>query len=50
MVDIIHTSAGKLGYESDNGHLDFYVNGGSTQKGCTVLKSFEDFKSESKFK
>ncbi|XP_042886759.1 inactive pancreatic lipase-related protein 1-like [Penaeus japonicus] len=39
LVDVIHTNAGYLltghfGYNEPVGHLDFYVNGGSSQFGC----------------
>lgn len=39
LVDAIHTNAGYLltghfGYNDPVGHLDFYVNGGSSQYGC----------------
>ncbi|XP_076750412.1 pancreatic triacylglycerol lipase-like [Xylocopa sonorina] len=33
-VEIIHTNAGLLGYESSIGHADFFPNGGSKQIGC----------------
>lgn len=34
-VDVIHTSAGSLGYRSPIGHVDFYPNGGTApQPGC----------------
>ena len=39
-VDIIHTNSGELSEEAVSfpdalGHIDFYPNGGSHQKGCT---------------
>ncbi|CAH0389246.1 unnamed protein product [Bemisia tabaci] len=34
-VDIIHTGAGVLGQWGPNGHADFYVNGGTSQPGCS---------------
>ncbi|KAG8228304.1 hypothetical protein J437_LFUL007022 [Ladona fulva] len=34
-VDVIHTGAGVLGQLGPNGHVDFYVNGGSSQPGCS---------------
>ncbi|XP_046388163.1 uncharacterized protein LOC124157471 [Ischnura elegans] len=34
-VDVIHTGAGVLGQWGPNGHVDFYVNGGTSQPGCT---------------
>ncbi|XP_046664366.1 pancreatic lipase-related protein 2 [Homalodisca vitripennis] len=34
-VDVIHTGAGVLGQWGPNGHADFYVNGGTSQPGCT---------------
>ena len=41
-VDVIHTNAdsifvGGLGAVDPMGHVDFYPNGGSTQKGCKHL-------------
>ncbi|GLH00086.1 Phospholipase A1 1 [Gryllus bimaculatus] len=33
-VDVIHTGAGILGQWGPNGHVDYYVNGGTTQPGC----------------
>lgn len=42
-VDVIHTSAGKFGYPSSMGHLDFWVNGGISQNGCTFIQSIRDF-------
>ncbi|KAF4525574.1 hypothetical protein B566_EDAN010433 [Ephemera danica] len=33
-VDIIHTNAGNKGKYGPNGHVDFYVNGGTMQPGC----------------
>lgn len=33
-VDVIHTGAGVLGQWGPNGHVDFYVNGGTSQPGC----------------
>lgn len=35
-VDIIHTGAGILGQWGPTGHVDFYVNGGSSQPGCAT--------------
>ncbi|XP_018324662.1 pancreatic lipase-related protein 2 isoform X1 [Agrilus planipennis] len=34
-VDILHTGAGILGQWGPSGHADFYINGGSSQPGCT---------------
>ncbi|KAK4886617.1 hypothetical protein RN001_002888 [Aquatica leii] len=34
-VDILHTGAGILGQWGPNGHADFYINGGSSQPGCS---------------
>lgn len=37
-VDIIHTSAGSLGYYRALGHVDFYPNSGkASQPGCKGL-------------
>ncbi|CAG9861216.1 unnamed protein product [Phyllotreta striolata] len=33
-VQIIHTNAGKLGFDGQLGHADYYPNGGSSQPGC----------------
>ncbi|XP_034944017.1 phospholipase A1 member A [Chelonus insularis] len=35
-VDVIHTGAGILGQWGPTGHVDFYVNGGSSQPGCAT--------------
>lgn len=35
-VEVIHTNAGLLGYDSSIGDIDFYPNGGSSQAGCVV--------------
>ncbi|XP_034247795.1 lipase member H-like [Thrips palmi] len=38
LVDVIHTSAGRLGYRDPTGHVDFYPNGGTvSQPGCGGL-------------
>jgi pancreatic lipase-related protein 1 len=34
-VDVLHTGAGILGQWGPNGHADFYINGGSSQPGCS---------------
>ncbi|XP_043285594.1 uncharacterized protein [Venturia canescens] len=39
-VQVIHTNGGQLGLLEPLGHADFYVNGGASQPGCTVLDSF----------
>ncbi|KAI4461548.1 lipase [Holotrichia oblita] len=36
-VDVIHTNGGTLGYKASIGHVDYYPNGGSEQKGCGIL-------------
>ncbi|XP_076640000.1 pancreatic triacylglycerol lipase [Colletes latitarsis] len=36
IVEIIHTSAGKLGLEKAVGTSDFYANGGTVQPGCST--------------
>ena len=33
-VEVIHTSAGSLGFLDPIGHADFFVNGGMNQPGC----------------
>ncbi|XP_046627853.1 pancreatic triacylglycerol lipase-like [Neodiprion virginianus] len=35
-VQVIHTSAGLLGFEEAIGDIDFYPNGGSSQNGCIL--------------
>jgi len=35
-VEIIHTNAGKLGYENPLGDVDIYANDGSNQPGCGI--------------
>lgn len=40
-VDIIHTGAGILGQWSPSGHADFYVNGGTSQPGCSSSTIFQ---------
>ncbi|XP_046751142.1 pancreatic triacylglycerol lipase-like [Diprion similis] len=50
-VQIIHTAAGRLGYDGNLGHVDFWVNGGFVQPGCGLdpaaycahLRAFEYF-------
>ncbi|KAG5671305.1 hypothetical protein PVAND_001510 [Polypedilum vanderplanki] len=49
-VDVIHTSAFKFGYGYDTGHIDFYVNGGSVQNGCTILQSIKDYRAANDIK
>ncbi|XP_030022463.2 pancreatic triacylglycerol lipase [Manduca sexta] len=34
VVEVLHTTAGNLGYDYPLGDLDFYPNGGSEQMGC----------------
>lgn len=34
-VDVLHTGAGILGQWGPNGHVDFYINGGTSQPGCS---------------
>ena len=35
-VDVIHTAAGSYGtLRTDNGHIDFFPNGGFLQRGCS---------------
>lgn len=34
-VDIIHTNAGQRGVWNQIGHVDFFVNGGYFQPGCS---------------
>lgn len=33
-VEVLHTSVGSYGYDRPLGHVDFYVNFGSSQPGC----------------
>jgi len=36
-VDVIHTAAGTLGFESSVGHVDFFPNSGKDpQPGCAL--------------
>lgn len=35
-VEVIHTNAGIYGYRMPCGHVDYYVNGGKLQPGCSV--------------
>lgn len=42
-VDILHTGAGVLGQWGPNGHADFYINGGSSQPGCTSDTLFSKY-------
>lgn len=37
-VDIIHTDVFQRGILAPSGHVDFYVNGGVEQRGCTIQK------------
>lgn len=37
IVEVIHTTAGLLGYDYPLGDIDFYPNGGSRQNGCAEL-------------
>nr|CAD7446358.1 unnamed protein product [Timema bartmani] len=39
-VDVIHTGAGILGQWGPNGHVDYYVNGGTSQPGCASSSLF----------
>lgn len=34
LVEVIHTCAGKLGFEAALGHVDYWPNGGLHQPGC----------------
>ncbi|XP_047512692.1 pancreatic triacylglycerol lipase-like [Pieris napi] len=38
-VEVLHTTAGRYGYDRPLGHLDFYANGGVTQPMCGDLPS-----------
>lgn len=43
-IDVIHTGAGVLGQWGPNGHVDFYVNGGTSQPGCAntnILREYQ---------
>ncbi|XP_031553932.1 inactive pancreatic lipase-related protein 1-like [Actinia tenebrosa] len=35
-VDVIHTSIGSLGTSTVSGHIDFYPNAGTRQRGCEI--------------
>lgn len=37
-VDVIHTDVFQRGVLSPTGHVDFYVNGGVEQRGCSIQK------------
>lgn len=37
-VDVIHTDVFQRGILTPSGHLDFYVNGGVEQRGCSIQK------------
>lgn len=43
-VDVIHTNLGIFGKIENSGHIDFYVNGGSTQPMCNSSESKYFFK------
>lgn len=43
LVEVVHTNANGLGIIKPRGHLDFFVNGGTTQPGCRDPNLF-DFK------
>ncbi|KAL5279312.1 hypothetical protein ACFFRR_003725 [Megaselia abdita] len=40
-VDVLHTGAGILGQWHSTGHADFYVNGGTSQPGCSSNTIFQ---------
>lgn len=42
-VDVLHTGAGILGQWSPSGHVDFYMNGGTSQPGCASFAIFREF-------
>ena len=47
-VDVIHTNSGPLyigalSFPNNIGHIDFYPNGGTFQRGCGVLFSLSIF-------
>lgn len=48
-VDIIHTDRTNLGTNEQNGHADFWPNGGKYQPGCPRIDFSYDFAKQSKF-
>lgn len=42
-VDVLHTGAGILGQWHSTGHADFYVNGGTSQPGCSSNTIFREY-------
>jgi len=47
-VDVLHTNAFVQGQIEPSGHIDFYVNGGSSQPGCATSSILRKYNSKSR--